>query len=104
MGAVLGHGIYEGEDYDARLHPEGSCSPGFRETGWEDVRVVRLPALAVHPRTAPPARRVQELPVQTVMSTAAGRTVVDFGQVLTGWVRLRVEGLRGRPSSSGTAS
>jgi len=94
-GAVLAHGIYEGETFDARLHPDGWCEPGFDDTGW--VPVERLPpsSRALLPRTAPPVRRVEELPAREVLRTPSGRTVVDFGQLLTGWVRLHVTGPAG---------
>src|SRR6185312_2623160 len=43
------------------------------------------------PPLAPPIRRIEELPAVGTFVTPAGRRLVDFGQVLTGWVRLRVD-------------
>ena len=40
-------------------------------------------------------RRTQELPVREVIVTPSGRTVLDFGQNLVGWVRFTVEGAAG---------
>jgi alpha-L-rhamnosidase len=37
---------------------------------------------------APPVRRVQELPVVTMSTVSAGVSIVDFGQNISGWVRL----------------
>ena len=44
-------------------------------------------------------RRTQELPVREVIVTPSGRTVLDFGQNLVGWVRFTVDG-DGRHASS----
>ena len=39
-------------------------------------------------RTSPVVRRIEELPVQEVITTPSGRTVLDFGQNLVGRLRL----------------
>ncbi|GIF75044.1 family 78 glycoside hydrolase catalytic domain [Asanoa siamensis] len=41
----------------------------------------------------PPVRVTEVLPAVAVSKSPAGRTLVDFGQNLVGWVRLRVRGL-----------
>src|SRR6185312_10730385 len=46
-------------------------------------------------RTSPFVRRIQELPVQEVITTPAGKTVLDFGQNLVGRLRIRVSGPAG---------
>jgi alpha-L-rhamnosidase len=47
------------------------------------------------PRTWEPIRAVEELTAKEVLVTPAGRTVVDFGQNISGWVRLHVAGPAG---------
>src|SRR5699024_4266975 len=41
----------------------------------------------------PPVRVTEVLPAVTVSTSPSGRTLVDFGQNLVGWVRLTVRGL-----------
>ena len=94
-GAWLEDGIYDGETYDARLAPDGWATPGFDDRDWEPVRLVEWDLGTLEPRRAPPIRRTQELPGSRVFTTPGGATVVDFGQVLSGWVRVRVEGTGG---------
>src|SRR4029077_12548938 len=43
----------------------------------------------------PPVRCVEELAVRDVITTPTGRTVLDFGQNLVGWVRFTVDGPEG---------
>ena len=89
--------IYHGETYDARLEKAGWAAAGF-----DDARVVggqggRSPQ--GHPRSrrpAPPVRRIEELRPVKIFKTPAGDTVVDMGQNMVGWVRLKaVEGPAG---------
>ncbi len=94
-GAWLEDGIYDGETYDARLAPDGWAAPGFDDTGWGPVQLVEWDLGTLKPRVAPPIRRTQELPASRVFTSPAGATVVDFGQVLSGWVRLTVAGPAG---------
>ena len=90
-GAVVANGIYDGEHFDARLDPVGWNRPGFVDTGWSTVDLVDWPVLP-QSTGAPPIRRTEQLPPARIFVTPAGRTVVDFGQVLTGWVRIRITG------------
>ncbi len=94
-GAVRSASIYDGEDYDARLEPEGWSEPGFDDSAWAPAVAHEVDLGVLVDDAAPPIRRTQELPAVSVLTTPSGRTVVDFGQVLTGWVRLRVSGPRG---------
>jgi alpha-L-rhamnosidase len=94
-GGWLVDGIYDGDMYDARLEPDGWATVGFDDRDWEPVRVVEWDRGSLVARAAPPIRRTQELPAGRVFTSPAGATVVDFGQVLSGWVRVRVEGPAG---------
>lgn len=95
LGTVERSGIYQGERIDARRAVPGWDEPGFDDSGWPAV-AVRDVATVPEAAVAEPVRRTQELPVREVITTPAGRTVLDFGQNLVGWLRLRVRGLRGQ--------
>ncbi|ABS04008.1 alpha-L-rhamnosidase [Kineococcus radiotolerans] len=95
-GGVRANSIYDGETYDAGLEPEGWCAPGFDDSTWQAPTHLDWPSHTLQVAITPPIRRVEELAALTVLSTPSGRTVVDFGQVLTGWVRLQVQGDAGR--------
>ena len=47
------------------------------------------------PYIGPPARRQEELRPIKIWTSPAGKTLVDFGQNLVGWVRLHVQGPAG---------
>ncbi|GAB3812578.1 glycoside hydrolase family 78 protein [Tessaracoccus terricola] len=91
-GGVRANSIYDGETYDATLEQPGWCRPGT--TGGEWTPAVRFDwdhdALA-RPTTAP-ITRTEEISPREIVDKGDGRFVVDFGQVLTGWLRLTVRG------------
>ncbi|MCK9902669.1 alpha-L-rhamnosidase [Parafrankia colletiae] len=94
-GATLADSIYDGETHDASLEPAGWAEPGFDDTYWSPVEIIPRDLNTLVAPSAPPIRRVQELPAVDILTTPAGRTVVDFGQNLSGWVRLTVRGAAG---------
>ena len=93
-GPITASGIYAGEDVDARRALPGWDQPGFDDTGWTPVRVAEI-AVVPEPAIAEPVRRTEMLPVQQVLTTPSGKTVLDFGQNLVGRLRLRVQGPAG---------
>ncbi|WP_249124785.1 alpha-L-rhamnosidase [Saccharopolyspora erythraea] len=94
-GPVVAAGIYQGEAYDARLEVPDWSDPCFDDSGWAAVSGVDAPGVLPTVRSSPPVRAVEHLPVQRVLATPSGKTVLDFGQNLVGRLRIRVQGDRG---------
>ncbi|MGC5173171.1 family 78 glycoside hydrolase catalytic domain [Microbacterium sp. DT81.1] len=109
-GALVASGLYQGETFDARVGvgafgarakstDASPAQPGFSEVGFDDSAWPAAAAaetiVAPEPRTSPFVRRIEELPVREVITTPAGRTVLDFGQNLVGRLRIRVQGPAG---------
>ncbi|AHG93182.1 alpha-L-rhamnosidase (plasmid) [Gemmatirosa kalamazoonensis] len=94
-GPILVSDIYDGERYDARLEKRGWSAAGFADGGWRGVRVTAAPNVALVAPAGPPVRRIQELRPLKVIHTPGGDTVLDLGQNMVGWVRLRARGPSG---------
>ncbi|MCI2419501.1 glycoside hydrolase family 78 protein [Saccharopolyspora sp. K220] len=92
-GPVVAASIYQGETYDARLHDPDWARPG--EDTWRPAVLVDVPDVRPEPRSAPPVRVIERRAVAQVLTTPSGKTVLDFGQNLVGWVRFTVSGPRG---------
>lgn len=90
-GATLAADLYDGETHDAR-RVLGADSDLIETARWSPVEVREIPAIALAPATTPPVRRTQEVAVQAVITSPTGRTILDFGQNLVGWLRLSAEG------------
>ena len=76
--------IYDGERFDARLKDDVAAA-------WTPAVPAEPPEGKLRDRLSPPLRVTEELPVAALLHTPAGELVLDFGQVLTGWLRFRCE-------------
>jgi len=94
-GPVLMSEIYHGETYDARLEKAGWSAPGYADAGWASVKVADYPKDNLVAPAGPPVRRLEEIKPVKTLRTPGGDTVVDMGQNLVGWVRLKVQGPAG---------
>ncbi|MDQ3685076.1 MAG: glycoside hydrolase family 78 protein [Acidobacteriota bacterium] len=92
---ILMSDIYNGEIYDARLEKAGWSTTGFDDSGWSGVKIANHRKDHLIAPAGPPVRKIEELKPVKIIKTPAGETVVDLGQNLVGWVRLKVQGTAG---------
>lgn len=85
-GPVLCSDLYFGEKYDARLEPDFLMGA----TAVTPVKVAKYGYANLSAQLGEPVRRVTEVPCQEVLHTKNGETVLDFGQVVSGAVRMTV--------------
>ncbi len=91
-GPIVASEIYLGEHYDARLEQAGWSAAGFADAKWTPVKVVEGGKDHLVAPAGPPVRRIEEVKAVKILKTPAGDTVVDMGQNMVGWVRLKVQG------------
>lgn len=89
-GGTRANSIYDGETFDARLEPAGWNAPGFDADAWAAVDVVDWPRQALIGPHAEPIRRIEEIAPAEVLHTPSGKTVLDFGQNISGRLRITV--------------
>ncbi|MEV1240278.1 glycoside hydrolase family 78 protein [Nonomuraea sp. NPDC049750] len=94
-GPVLAASLYDGEKYDARLLPAGWSAPGFDDGAWLPADVVDHDRGLLVAPTGPPVRRFETLRPVEVIEGPAGETILDFGQNISGRLRIRVQGPAG---------
>ena len=94
-GEVLADDLYNGETIDARLRDASWRHPGFDDSDWDAVTTVDFDASTLVATTSPPVRRLAELAVERIWTSPSGKTLVDFGQNLVGFVCTRVTGPAG---------
>jgi alpha-L-rhamnosidase len=93
--AVVSNDLYDGETIDARRQSDAWLQPGFSNREWTGVHSAKLNVSTLTPYVGPPVRRQEDLRPINIWTSPAGKTLVDFGQNLVGWVRLRVRGPAG---------
>jgi alpha-L-rhamnosidase len=115
VAAIRHADLLMGERHDLRLEPHGWDAPGFAAAegpgqssaaaegpgqsstgqGWHPVRLRGRDGVPLVADPGPPIRVIEEIAPAGVTLDGAGRKIVDFGQNLPGWVRLRADGPAG---------
>lgn len=93
--AVLANDLYDGETIDARRRDDAWRRPGFSGEGWVGVHALDVDTSILTPYVGPKVTRWNELPVKAITTSPSGKTLIDFGQNLVGWVRVSVQGPEG---------
>jgi alpha-L-rhamnosidase len=88
--ATTANDLYDGQTIDAR-HRSGE-GRADDEVG---VEIIDFDLARLTPYVGPPVRRQESLAPVRIWSSPSGRTLVDFGQNLVGWLRLRARGESG---------
>ncbi|GGJ56029.1 glycoside hydrolase family 78 protein [Deinococcus roseus] len=94
-GPIQFDDIYDGERYDARKEQPGWDTADFDDQGWKNVQTLPFNFTTLVAPEGPPVRRIESVKVQEVIQTPSGKTVLDFGQNLVGWLNIKVRGERG---------
>ncbi|KAL5340938.1 bacterial alpha-L-rhamnosidase-domain-containing protein [Aspergillus crustosus] len=95
IGPIVTSEIYDGERYDSTLEFDGWSTPGFDAADWEGTQEIDFDKSVLAAPDAPPVRRIEERRLENIFTSESGKTVLDFGQNLVGWLRVRVRGPRG---------
>ena len=91
---VLANDLYDGQTIDARRLHCGLVQPGAKPEGIAPVRELEFDTSRL-PYLGPPVTRHEALKPVQVWQSPSGRTLVDFGQNLVGWMRFTVSGPAG---------
>ncbi len=95
-GPILASDIYDGETYDARLERSGWSAAGYDDSEWAGVRLIPRDLGTLVAPSGPPVRRTELLAPIAITALDGGRTLLDFGQNLVGWLRVTVQGEAGQ--------
>jgi alpha-L-rhamnosidase len=94
-GAIRMNDIYNGETYDARRKVTGWNLPGYNDRNWMNVSIGNYSNDNLIASEGSPVRKIQEIKPVKIFRTPKGSLIVDMGQNMVGWVRLKVKGEKG---------
>ncbi len=94
-GAILESDIYNGEIYDARLEMKGWSNADFDAGKWENASVLDHSKDILVAQRGVPVKAIEEIKPVKLLTTPKGEVVMDMGQNMVGWVRLKVSGEKG---------
>lgn len=98
-GPIVFDNVYGGETYDARYEMPGWNGLAFNDSGWQGALVDTPHVKQVKAQLLPPIRKTRELAPVNIFGAANGNWIVDFGQNISGWVKMEVEEESGTPIS-----
>ena len=94
-GPILESDIYNGEIYDARLAMNGWSTHGFDDQKWASAALLDYPKDKLVASPSPPVKAIETIKPIEIITTPKGETVLDLGQNIVGWVRMKVKGEKG---------
>ena len=87
--------IYNGETYDATKKLTGWNLTGYNENAWKPVVIGKYNNGNIIASEGSPVRKIQEIKPVKIFRTPKGSLIVDMGQNMVGWLRLKVSGPKG---------
>jgi len=94
-GPVTFNCLFDGEHYDARLEQQGWDMPGYDDQLWSLANVVSSPGGKLASSMHEPGMVTQTIKPIAVNNPRPDTFVVDLGQNIAGWVRLKLNGPSG---------
>jgi alpha-L-rhamnosidase len=89
-GPVLENNVYAGETYDARREQPGWATPEFDASAWQPVQGMAAPGGRLEAQALPPIRAIETLRPVRIWRHDTAVYLVDLGQNIAGWLRIRV--------------
>ena len=93
-GAIRMNDIYNGETYDATKKLTGWNLSGYDDSKWMKVSLGNYKNNLIASEGSP-VRKIQEIKPVKIFRTPKGNLIVDMGQNMVGWLRLKVTGSKG---------
>ncbi|MHA7287662.1 family 78 glycoside hydrolase catalytic domain [Arthrobacter sp. MDT3-44] len=93
--ATTANDLYDGQTIDARRIEAGWAEPGFDAGAWAGTHTVDFDVDRLAEPVGPPVVRASVVRPVEIFTSPTGRTLVDFGQNLVGWLRFRIQGEEG---------
>ena len=91
FAAIRHADLLMGERQDLGREPAGWDAPGFDACAWRPVRCRARGATPLVADPGPAIRVTQEITPRSIATDDHGRHIVDFGQNLTGWLRITAD-------------
>ena len=94
-GPLISGELYDGEVFDTTVVDPDWCRPSTSlstsSQRWNPTESLQIPSTTklIAPE-APPIRRIEEIAAVDLITTPSGGKVIDFGQNIAGWVRVKI--------------
>ncbi|MFB6343774.1 family 78 glycoside hydrolase catalytic domain [Saccharicrinis sp. FJH62] len=94
-GPLITNNEYDGEEYDARKEIPGWSTVNFNDNGWIQVDYVDQPDGKYEAQMNPNMKVMETIKPVGITKLSGGKYILDMGQNMVGWLKIRVEGNAG---------
>lgn len=94
-GPIRTNNEYDGEEYDATKELPGWNSAGYNENNWLKAELVKAPGGVLEAQMNPNMKVMERVMPVSIKRLSANTYIMDMGQNMAGWVKMKVSGKRG---------
>ncbi len=94
-GPVRSNNEYDGEEYDARKEMPGWNMTGYDDSEWLNAEYVQPPGGEYSAQMNENMKIMETIKPRSVTMLSKGKYIIDMGQNIAGWLKIRVKGRRG---------
>lgn len=91
-GPIRSNNEYDGEVYDARKEFGNWTEPGFNDSSWESAQRVTLPSGTLRAEMTAGMKVVDKIHPVSITELPGKKYILDMGQNMAGWLRIKVKG------------
>jgi len=94
-GPIRTNNEYDGEEYDARKEIKRWDLPGFNDSKWLNVQLVKAPGGILKAQMNENMKVMETIRPVSIKRLSDGKYILDMGQNMAGWLRMQVQGEAG---------
>lgn len=94
-GPIRANNEFDGEEYDARKEMPGWNKSGFDDSKWIQAELVDAPAGKLEAQINKNMRVMETIKPVGISEPKPGMFILDMGQNMVGWLRMKVQGKAG---------
>jgi alpha-L-rhamnosidase len=91
-GPIRSNNEYDGEVYDARKEFGNWTEPGYNDSSWESAQRVTLPSGTLRAEMTAGMKVVDKIHPVSITELPGKKYILDMGQNMAGWLRIKVKG------------
>ena len=94
-GPIRTNNEYDGEEYDATKELTGWSLPGYNAANWINSQPVESPGGVINPQMTANMKVMERIRPVSITLLKVGVHIIDMGQNMAGWLKIKVKGKRG---------
>jgi len=93
-GPIRTNNEYDGEEYDATKELTGWEMPGYKADNWLKAELVKAPGGVLRAQPSSNMKVMETVAPKSITKLTSGVHILDMGQNMAGWIRMKVRGNR----------